>query len=1009
MAQLKIDVTADSSDAVKGFQQVQNKIAETRKQLDSSGMSAEQMFERIKNAANIAIAGISLKSLTDKVVQTRGEFQQLEVAFTTMLGSASKANSLMTQLVKTAATTPFDLKGVANGAKQLLAYGTEADQVNGTLIKLGNIAAGLSLNLNDLVWLYGTTMTQGRMFTMDLRQFQGRGIPMAEAIAKVLGTTKDKVAELVSQGKVTSDVVNKAIDTMSTGSGKFAGLMEAQSRTITGQISNIEDSIDMMFNDIGKSSEGAINAALSGVSWIIDNYKAIGSVVMGAAAAWGEYKASLMLVAAAQDAMAKQKAAVESDRASQLQDVIDQVKDAVDNASDSGEEASGMAESSAGIASTQADTAARNENTTAIDAQIAALQASLQAKVAEAQATYNSATSEAAAKSLALEAAQAKVAAAQEELVAAEATGNGIAIEAAENKLNTATVEQNAAAKELAASRERVHAASLAVATAKERENTVATQVDTINKNANTAATGLMAAVTRSATAAFQSMKAALVTNPFTAVLMGVTMLISLLPIFTSETDEATGAQQKLRDAVQDEQGKLMGYMAILENTNRSSKLYKDTVADFNELAQKYNTTQLSVNSTLQEQKEAYDALTKAIKEQATAKILSDASEDAVKKATDTERDAMDDLMDDAKNFSYTTNQIVGISSAGMVVYATKTADSIRGITSDMWGSISAEVMRHSQEMAAAFNKSYEDGEAFVQREQTTIENMLRSMGANDEDIQQFGSTIYDYLINCGEGFAENYGELERTQQQLGGLQQSTIDLGNITEQNITTYSYEQLQQAAEKVNDKINDISNNTASPKVDDSQLQYLKNLLIDINNLMPGALTKGSNKDLANRLKQAKDARDSAVYGSKEYNDANKQVATIMAEQNRRSSGLAENQAKQAKRAAKSAATTAKKNATAAKRNANDAAQRQQRIKEEQQRWDEELDKQHQEALFAQREADIVAIKDAAEKERAEKALQHDKDLYQLDQQELDFKKRNYQHNKTLFENRSKGNKN
>ena len=154
----------------------------------------------------------------------------------------------MQQLVHTAATTPFGLEDVAQGAKQLLAYGFEAEKVNETLIRLGDIAAGLSIPLNDLVYLYGTTMSQGRLYTQDLNQFTGRGIPMIAELAKQFGVAKSKVKELVEEGKVGFPEVQKVIESLTDEGGKFGGLMEAQSKTITGQISNIEDAVSMMFN-----------------------------------------------------------------------------------------------------------------------------------------------------------------------------------------------------------------------------------------------------------------------------------------------------------------------------------------------------------------------------------------------------------------------------------------------------------------------------------------------------------------------------------------------------------------------------------------------------------------------------------------------------------------------------------------------------------------------------------------------------------------------------------------
>lgn len=294
MAGLKFDITGDNGNMLSALQGVQNGVRQTQRVVEQSGQGIEQAFSKVQSAAAAAAGAFSAKELVRNVLEVRGQFQQLEVAFTTMLGSADKANDLMSQLVRTAATTPFDLKSVSEGAKQLLAYGTQADEVNGTLIRLGDIAAGLSIPLNDLVYLYGTTMTQGRMFTQDLRQFQGRGIPIADELAKIFGVTKDKVGELVTAGKVGAAEVQQAIENMTNAGSRFGGLMEAQSHTITGQISNIEDAIDSMFNDIGKANEGVINDALGGVSYLVEHWKEIGQIVLNVAAAYGIAKAAVV-------------------------------------------------------------------------------------------------------------------------------------------------------------------------------------------------------------------------------------------------------------------------------------------------------------------------------------------------------------------------------------------------------------------------------------------------------------------------------------------------------------------------------------------------------------------------------------------------------------------------------------------------------------------------------------------------------------------------------------------
>lgn len=245
-------------------------------------------------------AGFTAKELISNIAQVRGEFQQLEVAFKTMLGSEDKANALMQQLVKTAATTPFDLQGVANGAKQLLAYGENVENVNDDLIRLGNIAAGLSQPLGDIVYLYGTTMTQGRLYTADLNQFTGRGIPMIRELAKVFGVAEGEVKSLVEAGKVGFPEVQKVIQNLTNEGGMFYNLMQEQSKTITGQISNIEDAVSTMFNEIGKANEGIINEALSGVSYLVENYEKVGKVLVGLVATYGVYKVAVMTVTALQ-------------------------------------------------------------------------------------------------------------------------------------------------------------------------------------------------------------------------------------------------------------------------------------------------------------------------------------------------------------------------------------------------------------------------------------------------------------------------------------------------------------------------------------------------------------------------------------------------------------------------------------------------------------------------------------------------------------------------------------
>lgn len=302
MPSIKFDTIVETAKVVSGFRDIQNAVHQTAERVEKDGKSIDDVISNIQNSMNIAIGGWSIGKFVNQMMQVRGQFQQTEMAFKTMLQSEEKADALMKQMIRTAAITPFGVEDVTEGAKQLLAFNVAAEDVNKTLIGLGDVAAGMGLNLKDLVMLYGTTIAKGKMDTMDLYQFLNRGIPIADEIAKVMGldvtNAIKEVQKQIKAGKVTSDIFIQAMQSMTAEGSKFGGLMEAQSKTITGQISNIEDAIEQMFNELGKSQEGVINTGLGVVSTLVENWETVGKVLMTVVAAYGAYKAAVIAMIA---------------------------------------------------------------------------------------------------------------------------------------------------------------------------------------------------------------------------------------------------------------------------------------------------------------------------------------------------------------------------------------------------------------------------------------------------------------------------------------------------------------------------------------------------------------------------------------------------------------------------------------------------------------------------------------------------------------------------------------
>lgn len=529
MASIKFDITGDNSSVLKAFRGVQDGVSQTARVVEQQGQSIENVFNRIKSVASVAFAGFTAKEIISTLGTVRGEFQQFEIAFETMLGSGQKAKGMISDLANLAASTPFDMKGVVNGAKQLLAYGFAANEITDTMRRLGDVSAGLGLNLQDLTWLYGTTMVQGRLFTRDLMQFTGRGIPLTEELAKQFGVTKDKVSELVTAGKVGFPEVKKAIESLTNEGGKFGGLMEKQSHSITGQISNIQDTIEMAINDLGTQTEGLMNDALDITSKVIDHWKEIGEVILAAASAIGLYKAMAVSIAAFDTATTNAGYAAELSALESLLPMKEEAKKTdLEEAVAKGQLSAAQAEL---VASKREEVAAY----------VAELQAQAKAKADAATAAAEEV--KALENKLAMQ--DNEVQSLQDAYDALESYTDGQKVETAEIKLNTAVNERNTIAKQLQTARETAATAATEANTAANAANTASQGLNTAATARDTAAKGIWAQVTLLCKRAQDAWNASMFSSPLfwiAATIAAVTYAVYKLA--TAETAHETAVRK---------------------------------------------------------------------------------------------------------------------------------------------------------------------------------------------------------------------------------------------------------------------------------------------------------------------------------------------------------------------------------------------------------------------------------------------------------------------------------
>lgn len=296
-------LTQQQAEARLSVKRLKDEYAAFKEEAGETVEANEKMSVSLTKVLGVIGGVTALKNFATELVNVRGQFQQLEIAFSTMLKSKEKADKLMSELVDIAAKTPFDLQGVASSAKQMIAYGSSAENVGDELVMLGNVAAGVGSQLSEIAYLYGTLRTQGRAYAVDIRQFAGRGIPIYEELAKVLGVTKDEVSGLVKEGKVGFKEVEQAFKNMTSESGIYYNLMQEQSKSLTGQLSNLGDAWDTMLNEIGKDTQGIASAGISGLKGLIENYETVGKILIGLIATYGTYKTALIVVRIAQDTL----------------------------------------------------------------------------------------------------------------------------------------------------------------------------------------------------------------------------------------------------------------------------------------------------------------------------------------------------------------------------------------------------------------------------------------------------------------------------------------------------------------------------------------------------------------------------------------------------------------------------------------------------------------------------------------------------------------------------------
>ena len=259
-----------------------DKLKNRMGEIQSYAPKATSSFNTMLSSLSALGIGFGTYQIANKIIDigrasltAAANMEQQQVALTTMLGSTEKATELLSDLQAFAASTPFQFEELVDASKRMIAFGFSAEEVTQKLGMIGDVSAGLSQPIGDMIYLFGQIKTQGRAMTQDLMQFANRGVPIYDELAKVLGVSTSEVKKFAEQGKIGFKEIDQVFKNLTSEGGKFAGLMDAQSQTLAGRWSNFNDQLDRTAVALGKEMAGPASDLITIFSALLEKMGAM--------------------------------------------------------------------------------------------------------------------------------------------------------------------------------------------------------------------------------------------------------------------------------------------------------------------------------------------------------------------------------------------------------------------------------------------------------------------------------------------------------------------------------------------------------------------------------------------------------------------------------------------------------------------------------------------------------------------------------------------------------------
>ncbi len=256
-----VAINVDSRNAVSKLREVQAQAGATEKAFNGIAAAAGKLA--------IAFGALqAFKFVFAKTAELESQTRSLEV----LTGSAEKAGQIIKELQQLGAVTPFTSAELIDSAKRLQAFGIQADKVVETTKRLADVSGATGAELQGLVTAYGQVQAKGRLQGEELLQFQERGIALQEELRKMYGLSGEEFQKALSKGRIGAEAVEVAVIRLTNAGGKYANGAIAQSDTLQGKFSTLQDSIDGLAREIGKTLSPVISQVITDLTELANSF-----------------------------------------------------------------------------------------------------------------------------------------------------------------------------------------------------------------------------------------------------------------------------------------------------------------------------------------------------------------------------------------------------------------------------------------------------------------------------------------------------------------------------------------------------------------------------------------------------------------------------------------------------------------------------------------------------------------------------------------------------------------